>query len=478
MAAAGRTLQPVILSGGAGTRLWPLSRQAMPKQFLALAGGRRSLLQETALRVADKRRFRAPILVGGEEHRFLIRDQLDEIGIEPAALILEPEGRNTAPAVAVAALEAMVHDPEALILVLPSDHAVADLGAFRAAVDTASQAAEAGYLTTFGIEPRHAETGYGYIRAGAALGGVAGARTVDAFVEKPDLARAQAYLAEGGYFWNSGMFLMPAALLLAELERHEPAIAEAARAAHGARRADLGFTRLAAEPFAKAPALALDVAVMERTDRAAVVPADPGWSDLGSFRALRAAGAADARGNVVCGDALLRDTDGTYVHAEGRMLVAGLGLKDMVVVASDDAVLVAPLERAEDVKALVGDLERENRAEGAFHREVHRPWGTYRDIDWETDFRVKRIVVKPGGRLSLQRHAHRSEHWVVVEGVATVTLGDTVTRIARNQSIYVPAGEKHRLENRTDRPLHLIEAQVGDYLGEDDIERFDDVYGR
>lgn len=470
-------LTPLILSGGAGTRLWPLSRRLYPKQLLALTGAR-SLLQETAARVADSRRFAPPIVVANDEHRFMVRDQLAEIGIEPAAILLEPVGRNTAPAIALAALRALSMDPEAILAVLPSDHLVRDTDAFLAAMEQAAAAATAGNLVAFGIRPHRPETGYGYIRFEIPLEGSEGVYRIASFVEKPDLATATRYLESGEYVWNSGMFVFPAALVIEELEHFEPEMVAACRTALASADDDLGFTRIGEKEFAGAPSLPIDTAVMERTERAAVVPIDIGWNDLGAFAALYEAGSADDVGNVIHGEAVLRDSRNCYVHAEDRRLVAGVGLDGMIVVATTDAVLIVPKERADEVKELVAQLEAVGRNEPAHHRRVHRPWGTYEDLDEDDGFRVKRIVVKPGGRLSLQRHAHRSEHWVVVRGVAHVTIGDKVEVIGRNQSTYVPLREVHRLENRGDEPVHLIEVQVGDYVGEDDIERLEDVYKR
>jgi len=470
-------LQPVILSGGSGTRLWPLSRQALPKQLLAL-DGEATLLQQTVRRVSDKARFADPILIAGDLHRFVIADQLAAIGVTPAALLLEPIGRNTAPAAALAALIAAKEDPETVICLLASDHRIGEPAAFQAAIDRAAAAARLGWLVVFGIEPDRPETGYGYIKAGAALDDLDAVFAVERFVEKPDGATAEGFLAEGGFSWNSGMFVFRADAMLRELKRHAPEVLAACTEALTGAARDIGFTRLPKAAFANAPALPIDTAVMEKTDRAAVVPAAFGWSDLGAFSALRAVGAQDAAGNATRGDVMLIDSRDSFVASDGGGLVAGVGLDGMVVVATGDAVLVAPAARADEVKTLVAELAAQGRKEAIEHARVHRPWGTYEDIDLEPEFRVKRIIVKPGGRLSLQRHARRSEHWIVVRGEATVTIGARVEVLHRNQSTYVPVGETHRLENRGEEPLHLIEVQVGDYVGEDDIERIEDVYGR
>ncbi|MBP5855805.1 mannose-1-phosphate guanylyltransferase/mannose-6-phosphate isomerase [Marivibrio halodurans] len=470
-------IQPVILSGGAGTRLWPLSRRAYPKQFLPLAGTA-SLLQQTAERVSDPARFHPPLVIAGEAHRFIVRDQLEEAGCRPDRLVLEPVGRNTAAAVALAALMMATRDPASIVAILPSDHMIADEAAFHAALARAGEAAAAGYLTLFAMRPTRAETGYGYIRTGAPLEGLDGAFHVERFVEKPDAATAERFLTDGAHGWNSGMLIFRADMMLTALDRHAPKVLAACRAALAGAWVDLDFLRLPRAAFEAVPALPIDVAVMERTDRAAVVPADFGWNDLGAFASLHTVGAADDQGNVVRGDAVLEACRDSLVIGEDGRLVAAIGLTDMVVVATKDAVLVAPADRADAVRHLVARLEADGRVEGTEHPRAHRPWGSYEDIDRAGDFRVKRIVVKPGGRLSLQRHRRRSEHWIVLHGEATVTVGQRTETLRRNQSTYVPVGETHRLENHADTPLHLIEVQVGDYVGEDDIERLEDIYGR
>lgn len=467
---------PVILSGGAGTRLWPLSRELYPKQFLPLAG-EHSLLQQTALRVNGLPDVAPPLVVCNEEHRFLVAEQLRAIGIGSAQILLEPAGRNTAPAVALAALHASArHGDDALLLVLPSDQVIADAAAFQRAVMEGVPAAQTGGLVTFGVRPTRPETGYGYIRAGEALGAGA-ARRVLAFVEKPDAERAVAYLASGEYLWNGGMFLLGAGSYLAELKRHAPAIAAACQAAFEEVRADLDFVRVGREAFLASPSDSIDYAVMERTDRAAVVTLDAGWSDVGSWDALLDVEPRDAAGNVISGDVLVEDVAGSLIRSEGR-LVAALGVTDLVIVETADAVLVAHRARAQDVKRLVERLKAQRRDEPLVHRQVFRPWGSYEGLVQSGRFQVKRIIVKPGASLSLQMHHHRAEHWVVVSGTARVTCGDEVRLLSEDQSTYIPIGTAHRLENPGRIDLEIIEVQSGSYLGEDDIVRFEDHYGR
>ncbi len=471
-------LTPVILSGGAGTRLWPLSRQTYPKQFLPLIGDE-SLLKLTAKRFQDSARFEAPIVIANDTHRFLIAQQLLEVGIEPAALILEPIGRNTAPAAAIAALKvAEMHGADAIVGIFASDHVIKDGAAYSDALDTAVRAAQAGRIVCFGATPDRPETGYGYIEAGDPIGALEGVAEIAAFVEKPDHATAEAYLASGRHHWNTGMFIARADVLIAAFETLAPEVLAAARQSLKNATPDLGFTRLEQAALETCPALPFDIAVMEKTDRGAVIAAAFGWSDLGGFPALRDEADQDADGTALIGSALAQDCKGSYLRGEDGMLVAGLGLEGMAVVATSDAVLAAPLSRADEIKDLVNALGKAGHSQRDTHRKVYRPWGSYEDIDVTPRFRVKRIVVNPGARLSLQRHKHRSEHWIVVEGEATVTIGEAVETLTRNQSTYVPVGETHRLENRREEPLHMIEVQVGDYVGEDDIERLEDVYGR
>ena len=473
-------LQPVLLSGGSGTRLWPLSREAYPKQFLPLAGAD-TMLQATWQRVAPLAGTAAPIVVAGEDHRFLVAEQLRQSGGMPAGaaptILLEPVGRNTAPAIAAAALQAMDGGEDPLLLVLPSDHVVGDPEAFRTAVCTAAVAAEAGALVTFGIVPTAAETGFGYIHADMDPTGPGDSvRKVLRFVEKPDEATARGYLEAGGYYWNSGMFLFRASRYLEELARFRSDILDATRTAFDAARRDGDFVRLDAEAFAATPAESIDYAVMERTDAAMVLPVDIGWSDVGSWSALWDVAERDADGNACHGDVIAVDSRNSY--AWSRRLVALVGVDDVVVVETDDAVLVARKDKVQQVKDVVARLKHEQRSQAALHREVHRPWGSYDSIDTGPRFQVKRIKVKPGAALSLQSHTRRAEHWIVVSGTARVTRDHDVFELHANQSTYIPIGAKHRLENPGNEVLELIEVQSGDYLGEDDIVRYEDVYGR
>lgn len=464
-------LFPVILSGGSGTRLWPLSRRSHPKQLQPLAS-ENSLLQETARRVGDADRFQPPLVVCNDDHRFVIAEQLRALGITPLAIALEPVARNTAPAIAAAALIVAEVDPAGTLLVLPSDHVILDRPAFMHAIDCAAAAARAGRLTTFGIVPEHPETGFGYIQRGEPLEGIDGAFSVARFVEKPDAERARAFVESGDYAWNSGMFVFPVRALLEELERFQPDLVSACRDAVANAQRDLTFTRLEAAAFGRAEAISIDHALMEKTGSAAVVPCEIGWSDVGSWGALWEIGRRDERGNVVQGDVLLHDVENAYVRSESR-LVAAVGVRDLVVVETADALLVAPRDRAQDVKEIVAQLDRAGRPEADRHALVHRPWGAYSAAASGDHFLVRQISVKPGGRLSLQRHRHRAEHWVVVQGRARVTIGDEVTEIERNQSTYIPPGVPHRLENPGEAELTVIEVQSGDYLGEDDIERLE-----
>ncbi|HTT79700.1 MAG TPA: mannose-1-phosphate guanylyltransferase/mannose-6-phosphate isomerase [Stellaceae bacterium] len=469
-------IHPVILSGGSGTRLWPMSRALYPKQLLALTGDK-SLLQQTALRLAGDPDFAPPLIVANEEHRFIIAEQLRAVGVTAAALVLEPVGRNTAPAATVAALRLVRDDPDALMLVMPSDHVILDRAEFRAAVARAAAAAQAGRLVTFGIAPERAETGYGYIAKGVPLAGAEGAFAVARFVEKPDPATAERYVASGDYFWNSGIFLFPAARYLAEIERLCPAMRDACARALAGARADDDFLRLDKAAFSDCPADSIDYAVMEKTEHAAIVPVAMGWSDLGSWDALWQIAAKDNRGNALVGNVVAEDTGNCYLRSEAG-LVAAIGVADLVVVATDDAVMVAPRDRTQDVKRLVARLSAERRDEADALSTVHRPWGSYRSLHNGHRAQVKHIVVKPGGKLSLQLHHHRAEHWVVVQGTARIVRGNDEMILSENESTYIPLGTPHRLENPGKIPLHVIEVQSGSYLGEDDIIRLDDHYGR
>jgi len=469
-------LHPVVLSGGSGSRLWPMSRRLLPKQFLPLVS-ERSMLQDTVLRLASLPECGAPIVVSNNEHRFLVAEQLNELGIRPEVQILEPVGRNTAPAVAVSALHVVKGEPEGLLLVVPSDSAIRDVAAFREAVAAAVRAARQGFLLTFGIRPTYAATGYGYIEPGVPLAEAPGAFRVARFIEKPKADKASEYFASGRFLWNSGMFAFSARRFLDELKRHRPDILEAAGAALSGATRDLDFLRLEAKAFESCPPESIDYAVMEKTADGAVVPADMGWSDVGSWSALWEIAEKDAAGNVTRGDALLHDVTGSYVRADSR-LVYLLGVKDLLVVETDDAILVTERSRSQEVKDIVEELDRSKRTEHVSHTRVYRPWGYYESIDAGSRFQVKRLMVKPGQALSLQMHHHRAEHWVVVSGTAKVTRGEEVMMISENESTYIPIGMKHRLENPGKLPLYLIEVQSGAYLGEDDIVRFDDRYKR
>ncbi|HXC56324.1 MAG TPA: mannose-1-phosphate guanylyltransferase/mannose-6-phosphate isomerase [Rhizomicrobium sp.] len=468
-------IYPVILSGGSGTRLWPVSRAALPKQLLALNGAR-TMIQDTVLR-ANVAQAEPPLLLCSEGHRFLVAEQMQAIGVVPRAIVLEPSGRNTAPAAAIAALTIAADDPTGIVLLLASDHVVTDESAFRAAVARAVVAARLGHIVTFGISPDAPETGYGYIQRGAALAGAPGVDAVRRFAEKPDRATAESYLASGDYFWNSGMFVFRADVLLAELTRYEPSLVEACKASLAAATRDLDYLRLDAASFAKAKSISIDYAVMERTDRAAVVPCDIGWSDVGAWSSLWALQTRDTNGNVIQGDVLIHDSRDSFVRNE-KGLTALVGVKDLVVVVTEDAVLVADKHRAQDVKEIVDQMKLAERPELLEHKVVFRPWGSYQGIDEGDGYQVKQIMVKPGGRLSLQSHTRRAEHWIVVQGTAKVTCDDKVFLLQENQSTFIPLGAKHRLENPGKQTLRLIEVQSGSYLGEDDIVRYDDAYGR
>ena len=466
-------LIPVLLCGGIGSRLWPVSREAYPKQFLPLAG-ELSMLQATLART-EGLDSAAPMVICNDEHRFVVAEQLRQREVTPAAIILEPEGRNTAPALALAALQAVATAEEAVLLVLPADHVIRDAKAFVRAVRHGQEAAASGTLISFGVVPDAPETGYGYLRLGAKTGEHLFA--LERFVEKPDEASAKSYLADGGYHWNSGMFLLSAAAYLEELTAHAPAIAQACRAAMLGASADLDFLRPQRDAFLNCPADSIDYAVMEKTRRGGVIPLDCGWSDVGAWSTLWQVSERDARGNVAIGDVMIEDCSDSYLRSESRLLAA-TGVDRLIVVETPDAVLVADRDKVQNVKAIVHRLKAQGRSEASLHRRVYRPWGSYESLIVGERFQVKRIVVGPGHTLSLQMHHHRAEHWIVVQGAAEVTCDDKVFILREDQSTYIPLGHKHRLANPGKIPLELIEVQSGTYLGEDDIVRFEDVYGR
>lgn len=467
---------PVILSGGSGSRLWPLSRALFPKQFLALHADI-TMLQDTLQRLSDLTAVAAPMVVCNEEHRFIVAEQLRGQKLGNPSILLEPVGRNTAPAIAVAAIAAQQNGEDPVLLVLPADHVIQNNQAFHAGIDIARKAAEAGAMVTFGIKPKAPEVGYGYIKAASSSTNT-GALTLERFVEKPNRATAEQYVASGEYFWNSGMFMFRASVYLAELEKFAPEMVSACRAAVAGGQADLDFIRLDKNAFAACPEDSIDYAVMEKTDKAVVVPLDAGWSDVGSWSALWEIGAKDINGNVTKGDVLTVNTNNSYVHAADGRLIAVVGLDDVVVVETSDAILVAHKDKVQDVKKVVEQLKAENRSEAIHHRVVYRPWGCYDSIDNGSRYQVKRITVKPGAKLSVQMHHHRAEHWIVVSGTAMVQNGDKEILLTENQSTYIPVGVVHALENPGKIPLELIEVQSGSYLGEDDIVRFQDRYGR
>lgn len=465
---------PVILSGGSGTRLWPLSRQQYPKQFLPVVG-EETLFCSTLARLKGMPGLQAPIVVCNESHRFLVAEQLRQSEAEHQGILLEPCARNTAPAIALAALHAQQQDERAILLVLPADHMIAEVGVFQAVVQQSVAQTQAGKLITFGIVPERAETAYGYIRKGEVLSG--GGHAVAAFVEKPDALTAEQYLNSGDYVWNSGMFMFRADVFLAELERLQPAVLAACRQALAQQQSDLDFIRLDEEAFASGPNISIDYAVMEHTQKAVVMSFQAGWSDVGAWDAVWRAGRADAKDNVIRGDVQLHAANGNLVYG-GKRLISLLGVDDLVIVDTDDALLIAHREQAQAIKVVVDQLKQLKRPEASMHRAVHRPWGNYDSIDVGPRFQVKRIRVKPGASLSRQRHFHRAEHWVVVTGTAEVSCGDDVFLLHENQSTYIPVGVVHRLANPGKVTLELIEVQSGSYLGEDDIVRLADDYGR
>lgn len=468
-------LYPVILSGGSGSRLWPLSREHYPKPLLPLVS-EKTLLQETASRLDDIEELGDAVYVCNEEHRFLVAEQVTQLGKKPATIILEPEGRNTAPALTLAALYLVKQDPDAMMVVMPADHVMTEPQQFVAAVREGRVNAEQGALVTFGIVPDGPETGYGYIKRNGEISGTA-AFTVASFVEKPDLQTAEQYVSAGDYYWNSGIFLMRADRWLDEISQYRADILDACRKAVTQGSQDADFFRVSKADFLASPGDSIDYAVMEKTERAVVVPISAGWSDVGAWSALWNVCPRDDDGNVVQGDVIVEDTHNALLVAQHRCL-ATVGLDNVIVIETADAVLVASKDKAQDVKAIVNRLKADGREECKVHRQVYRPWGSYEGIDAGPRFQVKRLSVKPGAQLSLQMHHHRAEHWVVVKGTAQVTCGDQVFMLHENESTYIPLGEKHRLENPGNIPLEVIEIQSGSYLGEDDIVRFEDVYDR
>ena len=463
---------PTILSGGSGTRLWPLSRKMYPKQFLSLLYDE-TMLQKTLARL-DGLEHSAPLIICNNEHRFIVAEQARQIGIEDASIILEPFGRNTAPAIAVAALHAIQKDADALLLVLAADHEITDEPAFRKAVEQARPLAESGKLVTFGIVPTYPATGYGYIQSGEEIGD---GFSVAEFIEKPDQKTAEQYISLGDYYWNSGMFLFRAENYLAELQRFNPEMLQHCQSASQNITEDIGFLRIDANAFAQCESDSIDYAVMEKTELACVIPLDAGWSDIGSWSSLWEQGEKDSQGNSTRGDVMLTETRNSLIHAESK-LVATVGVKDLVIVETQDAVMVASKEKSEEVKQIVSQLSERNREEENFHRIVYRPWGSFDSVDQGEGYKVKRITVNPGARLSKQMHHHRAEHWVVVKGTARVFRDEEVFDLNENESVFIPLGTTHYLENPGDAPLEIIEVQSGSYLGEDDIVRFEDRYGR
>ncbi len=467
---------PVILSGGVGSRLWPLSRGMHPKQLLPLIDQQQSMLQQTLSRTQNIEGIQQPIIVCNEQHRFMVGEQLQQSNVRDAKILLEPEGRNTAPAIAMAALMAAQLDPEQVLVVMPADAAIRDVNGFREAIDKADKLARLGNLVTFGIVARAPETGYGYIKAGDAV--EHGGFTVDQFKEKPDASTAEKYIAAGDYYWNGGIFVFTAQAYLDELKRLAPQVYKACEKAVAGARSDLDFIRIDEQAFAESPDISIDYAVMEKTDKAKVVPLDVGWSDVGSWSALWEVSSKDENGNAMQGDVLTHGVRNSHIYAENK-LVAAVGVENLVVVETADAVMVADKSQAQNVKEIVKQLKAEKRTQVSHHRKVYRPWGWYDSIDAGDRFQVKRIQVKPGARLSVQMHYHRAEHWVVVKGTAEVTNGDNTILLRENESTYIPVGTVHALRNPSEsQPLEIIEVQSGSYLGEDDIVRFEDNYGR
>jgi mannose-1-phosphate guanylyltransferase/mannose-6-phosphate isomerase len=465
---------PVILSGGSGTRLWPLSRKQYPKQYLPLVGDN-TMLQETILRLSGLDNLADPIIICNADHRFLVAEQCQQIDITNSTILLEPVGRNTAPAIAAAALQSINGLDDAVLLVLSADHVIQDIDAFHQAINIASQQAQEGKLATFGIVPTDANTGYGYIKA--SKDNTDGVYKVEEFVEKPDLETAQAYLEQGNYLWNSGMFMFKAATLIDELTAHSPEIVTSVNDAVNSAVQDLDFIRLDKQAFESSPSDSIDCALMEKSDNVVVVPLDAGWNDIGSWSALHDIGTKDSNGNVIQGDVFTEETTNTYIHANHHM-VATIGVQDLVIVDTPNATLIATKDKAQEVKKIVERLQEQDREEQFYNRKVHRPWGWYDSIEAGFHFQVKRLHINPGAKLSLQMHHKRAEHWVVVSGTATAINGEDVLTLTEGASTYIPIGTTHSLENKTNEQLEIIEVQSGTYLGEDDIVRFEDIYGR
>ena len=476
MASSSKSLTPVILSGGIGSRLWPISREEYPKQLLSLIG-KDTMIQQTAERIKDYASASAPLVICNEAHRFIIAEQLREKEIEPVAIMLEPVGRNTAPATAIAALKIIAQNPDGVMLILPADHIIRDVNAFHRAIDCAMKAANKGYLVTFGITPDKPETGYGYIKQADRLENIDGAYKIEHFVEKPDTNTAEHYLQDGGYFWNSGMFVFKAQTYLDALTQFEPEIISACKSALLESMEDLDFLRLEKEAFMKSPSISIDYAVMEKTDKAVIVPVEMGWSDVGSWSALWELSDKNRDDNVCVGDVLTHHATGNYVRNDS-MLTALVGVDNIVVVVTDDAVLVADKHQVQDVKYIVNQLKTQERPERMNHRKVYRPWGYYDSLFNGTRAQVKELSIKPGAKLSLQKHFHRAEHWVVISGTALVTRDDDQFELSENESVFIPRGAVHRIENPGKVPLKIIEVQSGEYLGEDDIVRIEDDFGR
>jgi len=481
-------ITPVILSGGSGTRLWPLSRKQHPKQYLSLAGDG-TMLQETILRLNGLDNLADPIIVCNADHRFLVAEPCQQIDIKNPTILLEPVGRNTAPAIAAAALQSLKQTDDAVLLVLSADHVIQDVESFHQAINIASNQAQEGKLATFGIVPTDANTGYGYIKSqgelpigkrgcpGVSKNSNDGAHKVEEFVEKPDIKTAESYLEQGNYLWNSGMFMFKAATLIDELTTHSPEIVTSVNNAVDNAVQDLDFIRLDKQAFESSPSDSIDYALMEKSNNVVVIPLDAQWNDIGSWSALHDIGKKDANGNVINGDVFMQDTTNTYIHANGHM-IATIGVQDLIIVDTPNATLISTKDKSQEVKNIVEQLQRQDREESSCHRKVYRPWGWYDSIEMGKHFQVKRLHVNPGAKLSLQMHHKRAEHWVVVNGTATAINGEDILTLTEGDSTYIPIGATHSLENKTNEQLEIIEVQSGTYLGEDDIVRFEDIYGR